>query len=691
MALFSRSRRPQAPDWDAALARACDGALAVAWLDPQGRILRANVAFHALLEAPEGALDGRRHDDLLAESRACDPDPQTLWTALRAGQAQSAYAEWRTQTGQLRHVQMSLSPIRDDAGALTQVVALARDVTARVEAARRDAAMIEAIGRSNAVITFDPDGTILEANDLFLAATGYTQDEIVGRHHSMFMPQDERDTADYRDLWTALRDGQFRAGEMRRVAKGGREIWLQASYNPIRDSDGRVARVVKFASDITDTKRRALDQSGQIEALSRSQAVIEFDLKGNVLRANDNFLAATGYGAAEIRKLHHSAFVTPEHRQSPDYAAFWQALGQGEFRQGEFRRISKSGQDVWLQATYNPIFDDRGRPYKVVKFASDITARKSAIQSFQAAVEALSEGDLTARIDRDVPAEFADLRHDFNLAMTRMSQLVGSIVEGANAILAEAGSLQDASDELGRRTETQAASLEETSAAIQELASNVQNSSRDASSAAASVSEAREFSRSGHAIVRETIQAMDDIEKSSDQISKITSVIDEIAFQTNLLALNAGVEAARAGEAGRGFAVVASEVRALAQRSSDAAREIADLIRTSDAQVRSGVDLVGRSGEALDRIEVLIGGVDDLVQAIARSAAEQSLGLSEITMAANQLDQVTQQNAAMFEESSAAVKMLEEQARTLSRESAVFRLNDDRTAPSDDMGWRQSA
>ena len=307
--------------------------------------------------------------------------------------------------------------------------------------------------------------------------------------------------------------------------------------------------------------------------------------------------------------------------------------------------------------------------------AAQMREQEGVVTALANSLAAMSEGDLTVRIGQAFPPAYEKLRQDFNAAMEKFMLLAGSIVESARLIESETGQLSAASDELGRRTETQAASLEETAAAMNEMSSSVGGSSGRAREAAVAVGRTLSTTGSGRAIVRDTVQAMHQIEDSSQKISKITGVIEEIAFQTNLLALNAGVEAARAGESGRGFAVVASEVRALAQRSSEAARDIAELIGTSEQQVKSGVALAARSDTALQEIETLITELEALVKAIEVSAHEQSSGIAEVTTAINQLDRVTQQNAAMFEENSAAVQALLSEARALQSASSVFTLD----------------
>ena len=308
--------------------------------------------------------------------------------------------------------------------------------------------------------------------------------------------------------------------------------------------------------------------------------------------------------------------------------------------------------------------------------AENLREQENIVDALAKGLGAMSNGDLTARLVDPFPPAYEKLRADFNNAVDRISGLVATITEGVTSILAETDTLNGAALDLGRRTETQAASLEETAAAITQLAATVEAAATSARQAAGTVSNAKHRSTEGRAVVESTIKAIHDIADSSTRISKITDVIEDIAFQTNLLALNAGVEAARAGESGRGFAVVASEVRALAQRSSDAAREIAGLIETSGTQVENGVKLVTKSGEALSEIETLIGGLDKIVQSMAISADEQSAGIAEINSAVNQLDQVTQHNAAMFEETTAALQSLKKQAEALADNSAQLRTTD---------------
>ncbi|TNJ47807.1 methyl-accepting chemotaxis protein [Phaeobacter sp. B1627] len=284
-------------------------------------------------------------------------------------------------------------------------------------------------------------------------------------------------------------------------------------------------------------------------------------------------------------------------------------------------------------------------------------------------------GDLTVRVDDDMPEEFRQISEDFNATVTEIAGLMRRLISGVGQIERESSALDEASRELGMRTETQAASLEQTSAALTELSASVKTSADESHAASERVKQASEHTEHGAQVVKRTIAAMMEIEESSQKISSITTLIDDIAFQTSLLALNAGVEAARAGEAGRGFAVVAGEVRALAGKSSDAAREIAELITNASREVETGVALARDSGTALDEINGHIAAISDTVTALAEAAREQSTGLSEITSAADQLDQVTQQNAAMFEETSATTQRLRNEAGVLARNARQFQLD----------------
>jgi len=538
----------------------------------------------------------------------------------------------------------------------------------------RDAQRImAALSNSMAIIEFDLQGTVLHANGNFCQTIGYSLAEIVGQHHRMFCDPAYVASQDYRDFWAKLATGNFDARSYKRIAKGGREIWIQASYNPVL-KNGKPYKIVKFATDITAAKQRAAEDEGKLAAISKAQAVIEFTPTGEILTANENFCRTTGYQLSEIVGRHHSMFCDPAYVRSADYATFWKRLAAGEFIANEFVRYGKNGGEVWIQAAYNPIVDISGKVAKVVKFATDVTPRMSAIVALGDGLRALADGDLTRHLDDTFVPSMEKVRHDFNEASEKLQQAMLIVGETAKSIAGGSGEIRSAAGDLARRTEQQAASVEETAAAIEEISTTVTDTSRLAEAAGRLVAKTKGGAEQSGLVVRNAIDAMGEIEKSSKEINNIIGVIDDIAFQTNLLALNAGVEAARAGEAGKGFAVVAQEVRELAQRSARAAKEIKELIHGSSELVKNGVTLVDKTGEALTVIVSEVGQIHGDIDAIVQGAREQATALREINQAVNIIDQNTQKNAAMVEETTAASNVLAEQTEQLARLLSQFRL-----------------
>ncbi|MCV6591851.1 MAG: methyl-accepting chemotaxis protein, partial [Silicimonas sp.] len=490
-------------------------------------------------------------------------------------------------------------------------------------------------------------------------------EEIQGQHHRMFCDPAYANSPEYKAFWEQLGRGEFASGEFKRFTKTGDGIWIQASYNPIFDPEGRPYKVVKYATDITEAKLKSADYEGQINAVSRSQAVIEFDLDGTIRTANENFLATTGYRLEEIQGQHHRMFCEGDYASSAEYSTFWEDLARGEFASGEYRRLAKNGATVWIQASYNPIFDPEGKPYKVVKYATDITAWKTELLLIIDSLIALSKGDLTLRLPSEGSHDLEDMRAAFNTTLDKLGELVDDINFASAAIQEESESIADSAQSLSSRCERQAATVEETSASMEEMASTVKSNAKNAENATAAAKNATEHAENGGGIVQEAIAAMVKIEEGSAEVRKIIEVIDAIAFQTNLLALNAGVEAARAGEAGSGFAVVASEVRALAQRASESARDISKLIESSERQVEEGADLVKKTGEALTEIVSSVTMVSTGIDEIYTASSEQATGVNEINHAMTDIDSTTQKTAAISEESTAAAASLAQRSNAL--------------------------
>jgi methyl-accepting chemotaxis protein len=580
---------------------------------------------------------------------------------------------------------------QDETGQLLDSLdAMQTALRARDEKDADSRGQIAAIGRSQAVIEFDMAGIVRDVNDNFARVMGYSRAEVIGKHHSQFVEPAQAASAEYRAFWEKLNRGEADVNNYKRVAKGGREVWIQASYNPIPDLSGKPFKVVKYATDITEQRVRAADFEGQLAAISRSQAVIEFELDGTIRSANDNFSQVLGYSNSEVRGKHHSMLVDPTISGSAEYRAFWAKLGRGEPDAGRYRRVGKGGREVWVQASYNPILDASGRPVKVVEYATDVTEQMQMAQQLeitvkqtQIAVKAASEGDLTARIPiGGKTGELEALCKGVNSMLDTTSDLVKQVKTAAAEVQAGAEEISKGNLNLSQRTEQQASSLEETASSMEEMTSTVKQTADNAGQANQLAMAARQQAEKGGAVVSSAVGAMGGINAASRKIADIIGVIDEIAFQTNLLALNAAVEAARAGEQGRGFAVVATEVRNLAGRSATAAKEIKALIQDSVAKVDEGSKLVDESGRTLDEIVNAVKKVTDIVAEIAAASREQSSGIEQVNKAVMQMDQTTQQNAALVEEASAASQAIVEQAQALNGMIARYNVGGESGKPA---------
>ncbi|NBO17622.1 MAG: PAS domain S-box protein [Proteobacteria bacterium] len=428
---------------------------------------------------------------------------------------------------------------------------------------------------------------------------------------------------------------------------------------------------------------------GQIDAISKSQAVIEFNMDGTVITANENFLNALGYTLEEIKGKHHSMFVEPAYKNSLEYQQFWEALNQGQYQVSEYKRIAKGGREVWIQASYNPILDMLKKPFKVVKYATDVTQmvltrteNEKGMNETVQILQGLANGDLSKKMSGEYKGTFGDIKGALNVTIDRLRDTVKNIKESAEAVHLASNEISAGSSDLSQRTEEQASSLEETAASMEQITGTVRQNSENAKNANQLSASARQVAERGGQVVSEAVSAMGSIEKSSQKISDIISVIDEIAFQTNLLALNAAVEAARAGEAGKGFAVVASEVRSLAGRSASASKEIKALIMESSSQVKSGAELVNQAGATLKDIVESVNKVAAIVSDIANASAEQSTGIDEINTSVSQMDEMTQQNAALVEENTAAAQSLVQQAQALGSMMQFFKLDENSASQS---------
>ena len=561
--------------------------------DLDGTILTANQNFLDLMGYRLDEIQGRHHSMFAEPAYAASDDYKAFWAKLKRGEFQAAEYKRLGKGGKEVWIEASYNPVLDPQGKPVKVVKYALDVTRHKLDYADLLGQVNAIKRAQAVIEFRLDGTILDANDVFLSVMGYRLDEIQGKHHSMFAAPGQAESAEYKAFWAKLGRGEFEAGEYKRFAKGGREVWIEASYNPIFDLNGQPYKVVKYATDVTRQKMEYADRVGQVNAIKRSQAVIEFDLDGTILNANDNFLAVMGYRLDEIKGKHHSMFAEPAFARSPEYKEFWTRLKRGEFQAAQYKRLGKGGKEIWIEASYNPILDLNGKPFKVVKYATDLTQRKE---------------------------ENRRLADDFERGV---KSLVDSVATSAASMQESAQSLAAASEEANRQSSVVAAATEELSASVNEISRRVDESSHVAEEAV------------GEATRAEPTVAM--LLETAQKIGEVTKIINAIASQTNLLALNATIEAARAGEHGKGFAVVASEVKTLANQTARATDEIAEQIKAIQSSSQS-------MATAMRQIGQVIGQVSQISASISSSVEEQAAATQQVAMNINGVREAAEQN-----------------------------------------------
>ncbi len=616
--------------WSRALqhkANAVDRVMAVIEFDLDGRILDANQNFLSLMGYRLDEVVGQHHRMFVTTSDRDSESYRQFWDALRRGDFNAGRFCRLDKHGREVWINASYNPLLDRAGKAYRVVKYATDITQQVRQTADFEGRIEAIDKVMAVIEFSLDGTILDANQNFLQVMGYRLDEILGRHHGMFVDAATRQSAAYRAFWEALGRGAFDAGRYRRIGKDGREVWIQASYNPVLDEHGRPYKVVKYATDVTRQVIESADADGRIRAIDKVMGVIEFDLDGHVLSANENFLAILGYTPEEAIGRHHGTFVDAAYRASEDYRHFWAKLARGQFDAGRYRRLRKDGTAVWIQASYNPILDVSGRPYKVVKYATDVT-------------------------DQVRSAE-------------RMHALVRQTMSIAQNVQRESHHISASNQELVSRASTQSSAVARTSNTIDQLAATVRVNSEHAGSARQMAEDSAAVARRGADVIAQVVKTTAGIRSATDRIGQIIEVIDGIAFQTNLLALNAAVEAARAGEQGRGFAVVATEVRNLAQRCSVSAREIRSLIDNATDQVGDGSRLAEQAGVVMQDMVTSVLRVTATVEQIASASREQAQDISTANTALQSIGVQARDQAQMVDDLARSARVLEADADAL--------------------------
>lgn len=588
---------------------------------------------------------------------------------------------------------------RDEIGAIARDLAAFRDSLSLADAAARDAAFQSAGVRnaSAAIMLVDAEGTVVFVNPAFrkLWTPALAEQSGVKTAENAGIGQFHPDLGQIARGLTEARE----VPNSHQLRLAGRELDLDVGV--ISDAGRPIGAVIEWR-DVTESAR----SKAILDALDASQLRLEFGLGRDITGANRNFCDMIGEGPDAILGKAFDTYIRSAGDDDGLVDRLWADGSHGRRSVfGRFEIATPAGPAV-LDGTICAVLDAQDKPRHYVMLAKDITAtannlaeaerRRSEMEAAQGKVvdtlqlglERLAAGDLTFRIEDPLDPAHEALRLDFNAAVTALSTAVSDVAELATAMRSEIDEIVSASQSLSRRTEQQASTLEETAASMEEITKAVKQSAESASLAGRIVGEARDGASQTRTVVHDGVSAMGRIAESSGQISKIISVINDIAFQTNLLALNAGVEAARAGDAGRGFAVVASEVRALAQRSSDAAAEIAELIQSSAKNVEQGESLVGEAGQALEDIAAHVNRISDHVQGIVGAAQDQSSALTEINAAVGDIDRATQQNAAMFEETSAASTALAKQSDALLASVTRFRVPDAATGRNDSVAPR---
>jgi methyl-accepting chemotaxis protein len=601
--------------------------------DLRGDILSVNEKFVQISKYSRDELIGAPH----STTRHPDMPKETfkeLWSTIGRGKTFRGVIKNQAKDGTPYYVDAVIAPVMGPNRKPIKYIGVRYDITANEIERHNAKGILNAIDSAYAYIEFDTKGIIQTANENFLKTMGYRIDEITNKHHRIFVESGFANSNAYTQFWSDLNAGMNKCDVFKRITKDGKEVWIQAVYTPVKDEVGRVTKVVKIATDVTAERLRVADFEGQIAAVSKSQTVVEYSLDGTILSANDNFLRTLGYSFDEIKGRSQSMFVTDSERQSPAYREFWAKLNRGEFESAEYKRIGKGGKEVYMQASYNPIFDLNGKPFKVVEYATDLTAEVSARNEMRKKVDYIldlaSKGDLTqdivatgddaiSQICRGLGSFFADLRKTIasmaenastlSSASEELSSVSTEMSSNAEETSSQATMVSAASEQVSQNVRTVATGVEELNSAIREISMNA--------------TQAAKVSQQAVAIAVDTNVTIAKLGESSCDIGKVVKVITSIADQTNLLALNATIEAARAGEAGKGFAVVANEVKELAKETAKATEDISQKIETIQMDTRGAI-------QAIRQISDVINQINDISNTIASAVEEQTATTTEM-------------------------------------------------------------
>ncbi|MEM8729333.1 MAG: PAS domain-containing methyl-accepting chemotaxis protein, partial [Pseudomonadota bacterium] len=592
--------------------------------DLDGKVLTANSNFCEITSYGLSEIQGGNHSMFCDPAYAKSDEYKDFWSNITKGENRSGEFQRVTKDGSEIWINASYNPIFDGNGNTFRVVEFATDITEEVRL-RKVAETLSLVANEtdNSVIICDKGGKIEYINPGFTTLTGYTLDEVRGKRPGDMLQGPLTDPTARQKIREKLQEKKPFLAEILNYSKDGRAYWISLAVNPIFDEKGNVERFVSIQTNITETKEEQMDFNCKLDAISRASAVIEFELDGTIISANENFCNATGYALSEIKGKHHKMFCEPSYVSSPDYARFWEALRDGEFQAGKYKRFDKSGREIWLRASYSPILDAEDNVVKVVKFANDITAE--------------------IELEKNV------------------TQIAVEFVDKSAGISEQAEKVAGGAQTLGCTTEEISASIEELSASIDSIAQNGRHSDEIAQ-------RTKEEADVGAKAIERSIESMDLINASSEEINEIVKVISEIAGQTNMLAFNAAIEAARAGEHGLGFSVVADEVRKLAERSSQATKEIGKLINETVKRVSQGSEVSREAGAAFDRILKGISDTTASISQISVAANEQQTAARDVAEAVQSIVEASEEAVIASDAIAAATNDLTAGAQSLKTE-----------------------